>query len=298
MKEFNKIIKKIGEVLGIKITLLSDNWTTVLEKNHKIHYITGYQFDLNNHGIGNIMDDKGLFWDLLKYKNIPIINQYVIFHNYDKNNVLKYFSSCNNEIIVKGNIGNAGKEVFKVNDEEKLFLVIDELLLKEYSVSLCPFYRIKNEYRVIILNNQVRLIFGKIKPTVIGDGKRTVKELAIEYNSFYQEHSDKIPNPNYIPKESEQFELSYKFNLSAGGKTFLNINPDLKTKITNLALHVAKELNIIFASVDIIHTENNELLVMEANSGVTMNKFITQNSSGYDIAYSIYRDAIRMMFDT
>ena len=70
MKEFHKLIKRIGEELGIKITLLSDDWTIVLEKDNRIHYITGYQFDLNHHAIGNILDDKGLFYDLLNYKNI------------------------------------------------------------------------------------------------------------------------------------------------------------------------------------------------------------------------------------
>ncbi len=73
MNEFCKLIKKIGEELEIKVTLLSDNWTIALEKNNVTHYITGYQFNLNHHAIGNIMDDKGLFYDLLKYKNIPII---------------------------------------------------------------------------------------------------------------------------------------------------------------------------------------------------------------------------------
>ena len=45
MKEFHKLIKRIGEELGIKITLLSDDWTIVLEKDNRIHYITGYQFE-------------------------------------------------------------------------------------------------------------------------------------------------------------------------------------------------------------------------------------------------------------
>ena len=94
--------------LGIKVTLLSDNWLKILEKDNQIHYITGYQFDINNHGIGNIMDDKGLFWDILKYKNIPVIEQYIIFHDYDKNKALEYFNLHNQKIIVKGNIGNAG----------------------------------------------------------------------------------------------------------------------------------------------------------------------------------------------
>ena len=35
---------------------------------------------------------------------------------------------------------------------------------------------------------------------------------------------------------------------------------------------------------------------MEANSGVTMNKFIMQNDS-YNLAYNIYKDAIMLMFN-
>ena len=68
MNSFHNIIKRICEELDIKLTFLSDNWTIVLEKDNQIHYITGYQFDLNNHALGNIMDDKGLFWELLKNK--------------------------------------------------------------------------------------------------------------------------------------------------------------------------------------------------------------------------------------
>lgn len=296
MDNFHKMIKKIGEELEIKVTFLSEGWTIILEKNNQIHYITGYQFDVNNHGIGNIMDDKGLFYDLLIYKGLPIIEHYVIFKNYDKKEVLDYFLDNNQEIIVKGNISNAGREVFKINDKEKLFEIIDSLLLKQFSVSLCPFYHIKNEYRIIVLDNKIRNIFGKKKPIVIGDGKKTIQELAFEYSDYYKSHSSLISNPTYIPLLNEEIELNFKFNLTSGAKTFTNIPSDLKKKLTNLALNVTKVLNISFASVDIVYTENNELLVLEANSGVTMNNYILQNDDGYKIAHDIYLDAIKMMF--
>lgn len=297
MDTFHEIIKKIGKELGIKVTFLSDNWTIVLEKDGEVHYITGYKFDLNHHAIGNIMDDKGLFFDLLKYNNIPIIEQYVIFSDYDKNKVIKYFNNHNKEIIVKGNIGSIGKEVFKVNDEKSLFDIIDILFKKQYSISLCPYYKIKNEYRVIILNNVIRVIFGKTKPIVIGDGKKSIRELALECSDYYLHHEEYIINPNYIPSLGEKVELSFKFNLSSGGKSFVDIPIDLKNKISNLALLVTEKLNITFASVDIINTFDNKLLVMEANSGVTMNNFIMQNKDGYDTSYSIYLDAIKLMFE-
>lgn len=296
MKPFNEMIKSVAEELGIKTTFLSDDWTIVLEKNNQIHYITGYQFDLNHHAIGNIMDDKGLFWDMLKYKNIPVIEQKVIFKDYEKNDITNYFLTHDEEIIVKGNISNAGKEVFKINNIDELFKIIDRLFLKQFSVSLCPYYDIKNEYRVIILNNDVRVIFGKIKPVIYGDGKKTMKMLAQEYHHYYVIHEEEIINPDYIPIKNEKIELNFKFNLSSGAHSFTDIPLDLKNKIINLALDVTRKLNITFASVDIINTKNNELLVMEANSGVTMNKFILQNDNGYDIAYNIYRDAIKLMF--
>ena len=295
MEEFHKLIKKIGEELDIKVTLLSDTWTTVLEKDNKIHYITGYQFDLNDHAIGNIMDDKGLFYDLLKYKDIPVIEQYVIFKDYYQEDVIKYFVDHNREIVVKGNVSNAGREVFKVTDENDLFKIIDKLLLKQFSISLCPYYHIKNEYRVVVLNDEIRIVFGKIKPVVQGDGHKTVLELACEYNNYYKIHQDKINNSTYIPKQGEIIELSFKFNLSSGAKSFTNIPSDLLERISSLALKVTRKLNITFASIDIVDVDN-KLLVMEANSGVTLNKYILQNKDGYNKAYNIYKDAIMLMF--
>ena len=297
MKVINEIIKEIGKELNIKVTFLSDAWAMVLEKDNKKRYITGYQFDLNGHGIGKLLDDKGLFYELLKYLNIPIIDHYVIYCKYNKEDVLKYFKEHNNEIIVKGCLGNSGLEVFKVNNEEDLFKVMDKLFLGQPYIALCPYYHIKNEYRVIILNNEIKLIYGKIRPKIIGDGKKTIKELAQEYDEFYIENEDKIDNPNYIPKLNEEIELTFKFNLFSGAKSFMDIDPDLKKQIGDLALRVTKEAGIMFTSVDVINTIDNRLLVMEANSGIVMNNFIKQHKDGYRIAYDIYKEAVIKMFE-
>ena len=77
----------------------------------------------------------------------------------------------------------------------------------------------------------------------------------------------------------------------------MNIDNDLKNKIENLALKVTNSLNITFASIDIIHTTDNKLLVLEGNSGIMMKNFIKQNKDGYYIAYNLYRDAIKLMFN-
>ena len=293
---FNKIIDDIGKELNIKVIHLSDNWLTVLEKNNQIHYIQGYKFDLNNHAIGNIIDDKGLFYDLCKEKNIPIIEHFVIFKNYLKSDVLTYFKNNNRNIVVKGNIGTCGKEVFHVNNEKELFEVIEELFLKEYSLSLCPYYDIQNEYRVIVLNHEARLVYGKIRPMVIGDGKSTINKL-IKDNQIYYENKNNI-DLTYIPKKNEEIQLNFQFNLSRGAKMFLNIDDKLKKQLIEMALTVTNKLNIIFASIDIIYTTDNKLMVMETNSGVMMSNYIKINKEkGYQDAYNLYKDAIKLMFE-
>ncbi len=292
MEEFNNLLKIICNELNIKLTIFKDGWLKILEKDNKIHYISGYRFDNNNYAIGEIMNDKGLFHDLLVYKNIPVVKQKIIFNNYNKKEIIDYFNNHNKEIIVKGNTSNAGKDVYKINDLNNLFVVINKLFQKEYSISLSPFYNIKNEYRVVILNNKVRLVFGKIKPFIVGDGIKTIKDLLSKNNDYYI-----IDNLDYVPKLNEKIELDFRFNLSKGGKVFTNIPNDLKDKISILALNTAKTLNISFASIDVILTDLNELLILEANTGVTLNNFSKQCNDFKNIVYDIYKDAIKLMFD-
>ncbi len=293
METYIEIIDKIAHDLNIKVTHLSDNWITVLEKNNKIHYIEGYKFDLNSYGIASIMNDKGLFYDLCKEKNYPIIEHYVLFKDYSKEKVLDYFKK-HKVIVIKGNLGTCGKEVYKVSNEKELFRIIDYLFLSQYSISLCPYYEIKNEYRVILLNKEARIIYGKVRPMVIGDGNSSLKEL-IDKNNY--QNIIEIDNLDYVPKKNEVVYLSFKFNLSNGASMFINIEKDLKKKIEDIAVKVARELNIIFASIDIIYTEDYKLFIMEANSGVMMDNYIRYAPNGYSEAYKLYKDAICLMFN-
>lgn len=294
MKTFIEIINQIGEELGIKVTHLVDNWLTILEKDGQIHYITGYKFDLNNHGIGNIMDDKGLFHDLLVLKKLPVIEQKNIYKKYDVTKVLDYFYEHNHHLIVKGNMGTCGNCVYLINDGHELLEKLDYLLGLQDSISISPYYDIENEYRVIILNNEARVVYGKIKPVVIGDGIHTIGELSSDFNSYFLKH--KPSNSEYIPREDEHVEIDFRFNLSNGAILFTNIETNLKKQIVDLALEVASKCQIIFGSIDIIYTKNHQLLVLEANSGVMMNNYIKLCPNGYNDAYNVFYDAIALMF--
>ena len=76
----------------------------------------------------------------------------------------------------------------------------------------------------------------------------------------------------------------------------IELTKDIKKEITELAKKVTKTTGIRFSSIDIVELYDSSILVMEANSGVTINKACNFIDDGYDIAYKIYEQAIQKMF--
>ena len=300
---FQKIIKEICNELNIKYKILSKGWVIQLKKDNEIRYLTGNKFDLNGHAVGNIMDDKYAFYECLKELNIPIC-EHTIFYNQNNNNefaigchtkeeLIDCFKKYNSNVVIKPNKGSMGIGVFHITNESDLLKMTDMLFKKNYSISICPFYHIKNEYRVIVLDDEIKLIFKKINPIVIGDGVSTLKELLVKFNKNYFKN---INVPDLVLKKDEKYVYDFHFNLSKGSIASLEVEETLKERIIKLAKEVTNKVDIRFASVDIIETIDKKLLVMEANSGVTINKVIGFIPNGYELAKNIYKEAVLKMF--
>ena len=84
--------------------------------------------------------------------------------------------------------------------------------------------------------------------------------------------------------------------MSKGAIPFKVNNKKMENKLLNLTKKITDVVNLGFCSVDIIETTNNELLVMEINSGVMMKNYINIMKDGYDISKKIYRQALKEMF--
>lgn len=305
MNTFQKIVKEICEDNKITFNILSKDWIITLEKDSKVKYIAGYKFDLNRHGLGLILDDKYAMYDVLNKFNLPIIKHYIVYRDNNLNDyaigcnsyeyVLSLFHRFDNNIVLKPNNGACGVGVYHIEDEETLLEVYNKLLDKNFSISVCPFYEIETEYRTIVLNNEVKLLYGKIRPIVIGDGKSSISELLKQFNYDYFKDYDE-ENKDIILSVDERYEYDWKFNLSRGSKMFRNIEELEYSNISTLALKTASVIGLGFGSVDIIKTKTGEMYIMEINSGVMMDNFIKQNEDGYEIAKEIYSSAIAEMF--
>lgn len=299
MKEFQELIKEICQEQNITCQALSQDFILKLEKNKQQKYIYAYKFPLNDQGIGLIMDDKYAFYSVLKDLNIKSVEIIPIFPGYDRDTLISYLKRYQ-RVILKPNNGTCGHDVFVINSTRDLFLKLDYLLNKNAPVCLSPYYDIKNEYRLIVLNGQIKVMYGKKRPIIIGDDVSTIKTLLKKFNSYYYSKESNLEKLNFdlnkVLKKGEELEISFKFNLANGSTIFDITDKFLEEKLLRIAKKIIKKLNIQFASIDIIDV-GHELLVLEANSGVMMDNYRHLQKNGYLISKKIYQEAIISLFE-
>lgn len=280
----------------IKNTSVSENWITILEKEDIIRYIYGYKFDLNSHATGEICDDKYALYEVLKHFNIKVAEHYIVFSDYDKSDIIEFSKKYNYDMVVKINNGTCGNNMFHTRNIIELIEAVNKLLERNFSIIICPYYKIKHEYRNIVLNENVELSYGKKRPIVKGDGNSSIYELLFKFNEKYFSTIEVAQELETILPNNDIYEYNWQFNLSKGSVLFLLDDNILEEKLKDITLQVLKVLNLKFASVDIIELETGELLVLEVNSGVMMENLIDLIEDGYNISKRIYELAIKEMF--
>ena len=298
---FKTIIKEICDEENINYKVISKDWIIVLEKNGVTNLITGYKFGINNHALGELLDDKYATFELLKQKEIPIIEHNILYGPKNNNEYAKginnveyvksLFNKYNKDVVLKINDGTCGANVIHIQDEAELVKQYERLSEKFFSMSLCPYYDIENEYRAIVVNGKVELLYKKIKPVVIGNGRSSIKELLVDFNEEYFKNIDDENLQKVLP-DGVSYEYDWRFNLAKGSKASFEIDEKLKFNIEKLAEDISKKIGLGFGSIDIIKTTEGDLFVMEINSGVMMENFVKQVPDGYNIAKNIYKKVI------
>ena len=298
-EKYSQIIENICRENNIDITFLSDKYVMVLKKDNKIRYITGYKFDLNNQGLASVADDKYAMYELLKHHNFNITEYKLIFRRTNFDVCKQYFLNNNKHIVVKQTDGTCGNYVYQIFDEITLEKIINKLLEFNSTITLSPFYDIKNEYRCIVVNKKIKYSYKKIKPIITGDGIHTIKELLELFNPYFFNKSNAFFNKNYdineVLQKDKTIEYGWMFNLSKGAKIG-EIVKERQIFVNELAEKIANTLDISLASIDIIEDQNGNFMVIEINSGIMMNNLIKQLPDGADIAKEIYTEAILSMF--
>ena len=309
MKNLQRIIKQIALENDLSYEVLSCDLVIKLTKGNKIRYINGYKFGLNSHSLGLILDDKYATYELLNSLGISVCKHHILFRPTNHNSYAKNYNSfdyCydlflkyNKNVILKVNNGTCGDGVYHITTKKELKKTYNHLLKYNFSISLCPYYDIKNEYRVILLNNEIKIMYGKINPVVIGNGKDKLIDLLKDFNINYFGYKTNLKkniNYNKVLKKDEKFIYDFKYNLSKGSIITEDIDKETKSIISKMAKDVSKKINLGFGSIDIIKTNDDKYYVLEINSGVMIENYIKLTSDGFKKAKKVYEEAVLEMF--
>ena len=302
---FSRILREIAEEEGMILTSFSEDWAFSLEKDGKKLFIVSHHFPLNPASVSELCRDKALTFEVLSSCGIPAA-EHVFLPNTSYSayqgqasteEQAREYLKKHGRIVLKDNYGTGGNRVFFAADEEALYEAVKELLSRTAALSLSPYYEIEAEYRAVVLDGTVRLVFSKERPYVLSDGKSTVRELlqgALENVGSEAALKNRMTeeDPERTPEAGTKVFLNWKHNLGQGAIARVLQEDETKSELSRLAIRAANALNVRFASVDMIRTEDS-LMVLEVNSGVMMEHFAAQTEESYQAAKEIYKDAVR-----
>ena len=158
-------------------------------------YIWGRDFGLNPASSAAILNDKYAIYEALTYHHIPAAECQIIYPEGDPHSwavgcnslafAEQYFRAHQSHIVLKPNYGSQGHHVYNLRTLDQLARAYREVFAHSYSASLCPFYNIQHEYRVVILDGAVRLAYMK---TAHGDWR---------FNLHHGALASPIPSADY-----------------------------------------------------------------------------------------------------
>lgn len=172
MHPYIAFLQSCGKEEGYKFKPLVEDYLYLVEKDGIEWAMCGSDFGLNLINASAIMKSKSNTYLLLKNYNVPavehefIINPTNSFYDFKKigsyEKAKEFWGKYKNQkIVVKSDTGGSGNNVFLVDNEKDFYRTLIELFQLGKDVSISPFYESTFEYRVVLLNQNVKLVYGK-----------------------------------------------------------------------------------------------------------------------------------------
>ena len=254
-----------------------------------------------------ICKDKTATSDLLDYHGVNCI-RHRIFHGpkpggYGRRDgnwraMLAFLSDHPGGVVCKPNEGTGGNSVFLAKTPAQLEAAVHQVFSMSRSLCLSPFEVFEHEYRVALLAGGVQFVYRKVRPSLRGDGIRTVREHFMEFLGQCWNSSDTIAAVksaselaiawDSVPAAGTLVTLNWRHNLGQGAyPTMLTSTEPAWEAVTALAARAASVLGVELASVDIAATPDG-LKILEINSGIMMESLEKNHPDGPALARRFY----------
>jgi glutathione synthase/RimK-type ligase-like ATP-grasp enzyme len=308
-RSFVSAVQKYCTEHGITVETRSQEWLMVMRKGPRRYFAHGYDLGLNSAVTHRIANDKAASAEVLEMDGIacvphtlflsPALSEYApVAGSWDA--MLGLLKQNPGGIVVKPNEGTSGRLVFKVQDKPALERAVSEIFSLNLNLAISPYLEIKNEVRVILVDTDPMIVYGKNRPSVTGDGEHSILELALATMpavrlSALLSRAVGAPDPvtlDTVLPSGQHHALNWRHNLDAGAEPVLLQQGAVRERCAELAIKAAKSIDLRFGSIDVVEVDDS-WKILEINSGVVMEALGKRHP---ELVYVTYAAALDKVF--
>lgn len=210
---FKQVMVGVAGQLGLSMDFLRDGNRVVFTGQNEQYELLNYDIGLNTHQSHIRAKNKSLCYELLNKQGVSAIEHFRLEKPEKSIDAIKEMTQKVKEqysfpLVVKSNFGGGGEDVYFAFNETDLALYIYDMVQRGLTVAISPFYSFTTEYRCTVLDNEVVMSYGKIKP-----------EDSLQHN--LSKGAQVIDTPEHL--KEEMYSIAIKAN-KALGLRFSNID--------------------------------------------------------------------------
>lgn len=267
---FVRQVSAAADALGIGITWHSDHWIATLTRDGAIRRIIGYSFPLNDASAAQIANDKVATYVMLAEHGVPAVPHRIL--RFPPVPPPRWPGLEGGQerlpVVVKPHKESGGIDVHRASTPAELAAVLGALARRYRAVTLSPYLEIESEYRVIVLDDEAKLIYAKVRSAAQPD-----------------------PLVRAAPGPAE-----WRHNLRLGARPEVVSGESQTRELATIARRAMAALGLRFASVDVVRAAG-DLRVLEVNSAVTLEHFSRCLPEYERCAADVYLAAIGRCFE-
>ena len=302
---FLETIKKYCHDHFISIEVRSGGWLIVMQRGSRRRLAFGYDVGLNSAAAHQIASDKAAAAEVLQLAGVPCIPHTLFLGaklsehvpgSGSRDAMLGLLNAHPDGIVVKPNEGTSGECVFLVKTPPALDRAVANIFAAYPSLAISPYVEIEDEVRVVLLDDRALIVYSKQRPSVTGDGKRSLRELApgtapAERGSAARDGIADDTDLDAILPAGQRRVLDWRHNLDLGAQPVLLNEGDVRSACVQLAIRAAQSIGIRFGSIDVVRV-GDAWQILEVNSGVKMEALGRLHPELVHAAYSAALDKV------
>jgi D-alanine-D-alanine ligase-like ATP-grasp enzyme len=301
-----RIIKNYCQQRGIKVEQRLDGWLVVLHGAGFKHFIYGYDIGLNSAVVHRIANDKAATAELLSAEGVACVPHTLVMNpkqfKYTPTAghwapMLALLAAHPEGLVLKPNEGTCGYLVAKATSELELEQAASAILAVQQNLAIAPFLEIEREVRVVLLDRQPQVVYEKMRPTIAGDGERTILELLRaklppgRLGNLLPSLAQSGTALGSVLPQGQKLVLDWRHNLDLGAQPELLSDGPVRAASVELASRAAAAIGLRFGAVDVIF-EQGAPRILEINSGVMMETLHSRYPAIVEAAYSAALDQV------